>query len=205
MSIKAKPKRRVRRPPEVARQKILDAAETVLATKGPAGTRLTDVARMAGVSHPTVLHYFGSQAGLVAAVNQRTGEELQRAIRAMFETRSAATATIVTTMFAAYRGGLAQRLAWLLQQPQSASGIGTVNIREALKAFVSRTPNLKQPDRSANSQQMFMLMQLAILVAFADALIGPRLRGSLSEPMEADARKEFEHWFAAVIDRVSST
>jgi TetR/AcrR family transcriptional regulator, repressor for neighboring sulfatase len=63
----ASPKR-VRRNPEEARAHILEAAERVLAERGPDAAGLKDVAREAGVSHALVSHYFGTYDGLVEAV-----------------------------------------------------------------------------------------------------------------------------------------
>ncbi len=73
-------KKRIRRKPEDARALILDAAEKSMAAHGPAGIRLQDVAQQAGVSHPTILHHFGSREGLVRALNQRTLEDLKGAL-----------------------------------------------------------------------------------------------------------------------------
>src|SRR5882672_5449363 len=51
-----------------ARARILDAAERRLAEVGPEGLRLTELAAELGVSHPAILHHFGSREELVAAV-----------------------------------------------------------------------------------------------------------------------------------------
>jgi AcrR family transcriptional regulator len=59
---------RKRRTAEEARSAILDAAERALVAGGPAGIRLQEVAADVGVSHPTVLHHFGSREGLIEAV-----------------------------------------------------------------------------------------------------------------------------------------
>jgi AcrR family transcriptional regulator len=68
----ARPKApRRRRDAESARAAILDVAERHLVSSGPAGIRLQDVATEAGVSHPTVLHHFGSREALVHAVITR--------------------------------------------------------------------------------------------------------------------------------------
>ena len=56
---------RTRRTADEARRLILDAAERQLAEVGPAGLRLQEVAKEVGVSHPTVLHHFGSREELV--------------------------------------------------------------------------------------------------------------------------------------------
>ena len=63
--------KRTRRSPEDAKRLILDAAELALRDHGPAGLRLQDVASQAGVSHPTILHHFGSREGLVTAIVER--------------------------------------------------------------------------------------------------------------------------------------
>ncbi|WP_062520824.1 TetR/AcrR family transcriptional regulator [Demequina silvatica] len=50
------------------RQRILDAAAEVLSRKGYAGTRLADVAAVAGVQAPAIYYYFGSRDALVEEV-----------------------------------------------------------------------------------------------------------------------------------------
>lgn len=74
-AIAATPRRR--RPPELARQEILDAAERVFAASQPDQTGLKEVAREAGVSHALITHYFGTYAALVEAALERR----QRSIR----------------------------------------------------------------------------------------------------------------------------
>jgi TetR/AcrR family transcriptional regulator len=51
-----------------SREVILDAARAEFAERGFAATRLQDIGRAAGLSHPTLLYYFGSKEGLYAAV-----------------------------------------------------------------------------------------------------------------------------------------
>jgi AcrR family transcriptional regulator len=67
--MKGKP--RVRRDPEAARELILAAAERVFTEKSPDVVGLKDVARVAGVSHALVSHYFGTYDRLVDAVLER--------------------------------------------------------------------------------------------------------------------------------------
>ncbi len=73
---KGTPPRR-RRTSDEARTAILDAAEAQLREVGPAGIRLQEVAAVVGVSHPTVLHHFGSREGLIEAVVTRALETIQ--------------------------------------------------------------------------------------------------------------------------------
>jgi AcrR family transcriptional regulator len=73
---------RKRRTAEQARAAILDAAERRLVASGPAAIRLQEVASDVGVSHPTVLHHFGSREALVEAVVARALDSLQTALLA---------------------------------------------------------------------------------------------------------------------------
>jgi AcrR family transcriptional regulator len=75
-----KPTPRKRRTANDARATILDAAEKRLVASGPAGIRLQEVAADVGVSHPTVLHHFGSREGLVEAVVTRALDSLHAAL-----------------------------------------------------------------------------------------------------------------------------
>jgi len=68
---------RRRRTAEEARSAILDAAEKRLVEGGPGAIRLQEVASDVGVSHPTVLHHFGSREGLIEAVVGRALDSLR--------------------------------------------------------------------------------------------------------------------------------
>src|SRR5262245_65030111 len=69
--------RRQRRTADEARAEILDAAERVLIETGPGAIRLQQVAKLVGVSHPTVLHHFGTREALVEAVVERALQAMQ--------------------------------------------------------------------------------------------------------------------------------
>lgn len=73
---------RKRRTADEARTAILDAAERRLVASGPAAIRLQEVAADVGVSHPTVLHHFGSREALVQAVVRRALDALQAGLLA---------------------------------------------------------------------------------------------------------------------------
>ena len=65
----ARPPRR--RPPDVRREQILDAAERVLVERGLAATTMADVAEAAAVAKGTVYLYFESKAELLAGLRAR--------------------------------------------------------------------------------------------------------------------------------------
>src|SRR6266576_7137425 len=69
--------KRRRRTPEEARRLILDTAQALIARAGPEGLRLQEIAAAAGISHPLILHHFGSREGLVRALVQQAVAELR--------------------------------------------------------------------------------------------------------------------------------
>ncbi|HEY9439620.1 MAG TPA: helix-turn-helix domain-containing protein, partial [Streptomyces sp.] len=58
----------------VAREALLDAAHTALATLPWAAVRMVDVAAIAGVSRQTLYNEFGSKEGLARAVVRRAAD-----------------------------------------------------------------------------------------------------------------------------------
>ena len=66
---------RIRRTPEAARAHIIEAAKRLLIEEGPRALKLQRVGKAAGMSHASVVQYFGSIEGLASAVlmdNHRT-------------------------------------------------------------------------------------------------------------------------------------
>ncbi len=62
------------RDPEAVRTAVLDAALELFAKHGFADTSLRDISRQSGVSHPLILHHFGSKEELYTAVKRRVVE-----------------------------------------------------------------------------------------------------------------------------------
>lgn len=65
--------RRVR-DPEAVRTAVLDTALELFAQHGFADTSLRDISKKSGVSHPLILHHFGSKEALYDAVKRRVVE-----------------------------------------------------------------------------------------------------------------------------------
>jgi len=105
--------KRVRRTPHEARRLILTAAQEAIARTGPEGLRLHDIATAAGISHPLILHHFGSRAGLVRALTREAIAELKDKLVAAMTERDYSIEEQLDRVFDAFRDGLGQRLAWL--------------------------------------------------------------------------------------------
>ena len=188
----------MRRTPEEARRVILDAAEAQMAKDGPAGIRLQDVAKAAGVSHPTILHHFGNRAGLIQALNQRTVEDLRTMLVSIIG-NSSSSADAMGPTFAAYRGGLAQRMVWLVQTQTPAGVMGLPAFDAIVASLHAMRQKIAAPGVMVNESDTRALVHLTTIAAFGDALIGPRLRRAADETEEVAQRQRFESWFSALI------
>ena len=69
----AKKQARIRDPQHV-RTSVLDAALELFAQHGFADTSLREISRRSGVSHPLILHHFGSKEALYESVKRRVVE-----------------------------------------------------------------------------------------------------------------------------------
>jgi TetR/AcrR family transcriptional regulator, repressor for neighboring sulfatase len=196
--------KRVRRTAEQARRVILEAAEASMAAKGPAGIRLQDVARAAGVSHPTILHHFGSRAGLIEALNRRTVEDLKDVLLRLIQAAHSSTEDIIGPAFAAYRNGLAQRTIWVLQGPARRGQQTLPVFEEIVEALHAHRLSEAPPGTAVHKAHTRAIVHLTTIAAFGDALIGARLR-QRSASQEPAARRRFEKWFAALLDARSSS
>lgn len=192
-----KPTRRIRRDPDEARRLILDAAEASMASGGPAGIRLQDVARAAGVSHPTILHHFGSRENLIHALNRRAVEDLKTALLKAMTASSKSGQDAISATFAAYRNGLAQRLLWALQAPPRPGDSGLPVFEEIVQTLHARRLQLAAPGVPVDIADSRAIIHLLAVAAFGDAIIGPRLRqaGAREEQMRA----RFEEWLAKLV------
>lgn len=196
--------KRTRRTPEEARRLILDAAEATMASRGPAGIRLQEVARKAGVSHSNVLHHFGSRAGLIRALNRRTVDDLKTVLFGVMEAAHSSAEDIIGPAFAAYRNGLAQRTLWVLQAPGQRDAQTLAAFEEIVEALHARRISAAPSGVHVDKAHTRALVHLTTIAAFGDAIIGARLR-RCSTADEPAARRRFEKWFAALVDTDTDT
>lgn len=198
---KAAPEPRRRRTAEEARGAILDAAERQLIAVGPAGIRLQDVARDVGVSHPTVLHHFGSREGLVEAVVARSLDALHDDVVAALlaapagEGQVAALLDGISTALAARGQGRA--LMWLALE-EGEPKRDDLRLRQQAEAVhalrVTRFPEAPEPPME-DSQ---FIVVLAAATLMANSVLGAHLlRGVGAKGAQAPAR--FRAWLARLL------
>ena len=192
--------KRVRRSPEEARRLILDTAQVLVARTGPEGLRLQDIAAEAGISHPLILHHFGSRAGLVRALARRATAALRdRLVTAMSEPDYSLDEQI-DRVFDALRGGLAQILAWLAAtEPDGGESGETMIMREIIDTMHARRTANTPPSAIASREDTEWAVLLVTFAAFGDALYGAALRRSAGLPDNDETDGRFRAWLAALL------
>jgi AcrR family transcriptional regulator len=192
-----KPRRRMRRSPEQARQLILETAQALIARTGPEGLRLQDIAAEVGISHTLILHHFGNRAGLVRALTEQAIAELKDRLLAAMAQPESSPEELLDRVFDAFAGGLAQRLAWLAVMDPDGDAEGPAMMRHEVANTLHKRRRAAAPRRAIPREDTQWLVHLVAIAAFGEALYGDRLRRG-ADAGEAGARR-FRAWFAALI------
>jgi AcrR family transcriptional regulator len=161
-----------------ARRRILEAAEKQLMKVGPEGLRLTDLARTLGVSHPAILHHFGSREGLVGAVVRHALDTLNEQLIAAFTAgQQVPSREAAMDMVAEVYGvrGSARLLAWLLLsgrtgKPQRANDHPLKQLADTLHGL-----HVAHHPRALYEDTLFEL-QLVAIALLGDAIFGDAVR-----------------------------
>jgi TetR/AcrR family transcriptional regulator, repressor for neighboring sulfatase len=196
----AKREKRVRRTPEEARRLILETAQALIASTGPEGLRLQDIAAAAGISHPLILHHFGSREGLVRALTRQAVAELRDNLVAAMASGEYSIEEQLDRVFDAFRDGLAQRLAWLATIDTGGGAEGTQMImRDIADSLHARRIATAPPDAAIAREDTDSLIYLVATAAFGDALFGAQLHRSAGLPATTETDRRFRLWLAALI------
>lgn len=194
------PVRRVRRSPEEAKRLILETAQTLVARGGPQGLRLQDIATAAGISHPLILHHFRSRAGLVRALTRETAAQLKDRLVAAMTQPEYSMGEQLDQVFDAFRGGLAQRLAWLaVEDPEGGQANTTMILREIADTLHARRVAAAAPGNKIERSDTEALVHLVAVAAFGEAMYGTQLRRSAGIDESEEGARQFRTWFAALI------
>ncbi|MFO0710146.1 MAG: TetR/AcrR family transcriptional regulator [Sandaracinus sp.] len=198
----SQPAKRVRRTAEDARSAILDAASRRIAEVGAAGLRLQDVAREVGVSHPTILHHFGSREGLVAAVVHRAVDALHGNLLEEIAKGRKGEEPIVDMLEAAARVlgpmGHARVVAWLSLGGEVDDTRGSESVERVARAAHELRRVHRGEDTPPYEDTSFVI-QLAALALFGEVVVGPMLLPREDERARARRGKRFRAWLAGVI------
>jgi AcrR family transcriptional regulator len=187
---------------EQARDAILLATEKRLLEVGPQGLRLQDIARAVGLSHPTVLHHFGSREELVDAVARRAVTNLQRELLACFTDLDAdgararqLPARILERIDEVLRvRGHARLLAWLV-----LSGLQTPEHSLLRNMAVALHGAWKMWGKSRALEEAQFAVMLTAAATFGLALLDRELSQMVGLGGDDATRARFRAWFSGVM------
>lgn len=199
---------RRRRSATETRSAILDAAERRLLGGGPEAVRLQEIAADAGISHPAILHHFGSREGLVEAMVLRGITRLQAQFLEGWPSAKEPDIEGVLERFyeVASRLGMARMLAWLI-----LSGHGNRTMKPGVFKPAAERMHAGQVRRAHNEgrrspeleETLFAASHLFILV-LGDSLFGPSVRRAIGLGADADSIRRFRRWLSKVVERMDS-
>ena len=153
-----------------------------------------------GISHPTVLHHFGSREGLVSALVARTMLGLEDELVACFaEARGPAdlTATMARVDHVMRERGQARLLAWLALMGQDTPGRSESRMRE-LATLVHAAREALSDEEPSFDDTVYGLL-LASVSTFGAALIGPGLLRMMGRPSDGPELARFNAWVAELL------
>ena len=185
--------------PEKAKQAILDAAESLMIDVGPAGLRISAVAKKAGMAHPNILHHFGSREGLLNALANRIGERatiritsaIDQALSASGDEKVEALTHVLET---AYPGDQGRAAVWLHLSGAESS------LRSNMQQIVELSHQLRRSfDLDASLENTNRLVLLITLALVGEAVSGDNMKEALGFKQGDGSRAHFKQWLAEIL------
>jgi AcrR family transcriptional regulator len=198
------PRPRKRLSAEEARERILLAAERKLAEVGPEGLRLTALASELGVSHPAILHHFGSREELMVAVIARATERLNARLAERIEGRQGGAREAILDMIAEFYGteGNARLIAWLIlsgRAPKLRRKTGTLRPLQRLIELAHTQREQAHPERAVEFADSKFRSQLTALALLGDAIFGDVIRYASGDAIGPEQAREFRRRLAKLL------
>jgi AcrR family transcriptional regulator len=193
---------------EDARERILAAAERKLTEVGPEGLRLTELAAELSISHPAILHHFGSREDLVRAVVARAmsrfNERLVEALQGGARVEAGRGREALLDMIADFYGsaGNARMIAWLVLSRRTARGRGRGEQARPLEHVIELAHARRRalhPERDLPLEDTRFRSQLAALALLGDAIFGDLVRHASGDASGAEASRVFRRRLAQLL------
>lgn len=191
--------RKTHKSPEEARTAIMDAAEQIMTDVGPAGLRISAVAKAAGMAHPNIIHHFGSREGLIEAVSMRLGsratyritQSIKKAAETSADKKYEALTNVLDNVFLEGEGRLS---AWL-----HMSGVENSmdeNMRRILAVSQELRRSVDSGAKAVNTNRLVVLITLALL---GEVVYGPGISDSLGFSDDTEGPNNFREWLASIV------
>ena len=192
--------------PEAARDAILDAAEAIVVEVGPAGLRISAVAKRAGMAHPNIIHHFGSRDGLLNALAERVGERAtERITQAISSALSADSDQLVDAMAkvldTAYQGDEGRAAVWL--HLSGAESSLKDNMDKIVDLSHQLRKNIEPTVERENTSRIVLLVTLALV---GEVVSGEAIKAALGFEKSPDgSRAQFRRWLAQLLLQLSDS
>ena len=194
---------RGRRTAAETRNAILEAAERRLLAGGPEAIRLQEIAPDAGISHPAIIHHFGSREGLVEAMVLRGITNLQAQFLEGWPSAKEPDIEGVFDRFfeVASHRGIARMLAWLILFKGNRTMTPNVFKPAAERMHAGRVRRAqKEGRRSPELEQTLFAATFLFILVLGDSLFGPSVRRAVGLGSGADATRRFRRWLSKTVE-----
>ena len=170
---------RKRLSPEESKAAAVEAARDLLVREGAAAITLQAVAKRIGRTHATLLHHFGSVAGLHRALAEEIAHNVGASITSAIGRRrgEATERDVVDAMFDAFASqGAGELIGWITLTRQ----------REALQPVIDTVAAIIADFREASDERPMDKVTLGlVLLAIGDSLVGEEIAHATGQPREA--------------------
>ena len=187
---------------EQARTAILDAAEQIVIDVGPAGLRISAVAKAAGMAHPNIIHHFGSREGLLEALAARNGEETTARVTAAIQSALAGQGdmldAVTGVLESAYVGDPGKVAVWMHMSGQRNTLDG--NMAQIVEASHQLRQLMDTDVKPDNTKRLVLLVTLALI---GDVVYGEALKSAIGFGNEENDRAHFRRWLAGLMLNLS--
>lgn len=170
---------------------------------GPAGLRISSVAKKAGMAHPNIIHHFGSRDGLINALAERVGQRateriaiaIKQATEAAPEDRVDAMTHVLDT---AYPGNEGKAAVWLYLNGAESS------LKPNMERIVQLSHSLRQTiDSRANLPNTNRLVMLITLALVGEVVSGPSIKDALGFGDNDTSQAHFHRWLTEILLNLS--
>lgn len=197
MSEAARQPRRRRRTAEEARRAILEAAQRRLAECGPEEIRLQDIAADLGISHPAILHHFGSREALMRELSRHAFASLNDdLVQALARGSTGEVTAWLDQVFETLGDqGHARLLAWGALTGREGSDEDDPHLlRDLAQAVHAR----REPGVAGDSgvEETVFAVRFVAAALLGDALLGQVLRRSAGLESDDMSQERFRLWLA---------
>ena len=171
---------------------------------GPAGLRISAVAKKAGMAHPNIIHHFGSRQGLINALADRVGSQATKRItQAITDALAAPSEDRVSAMThvldMAYPGDAGKAAIWL-----HLSGAET-DMKPNMDKIVALSHSLRQhinPDVVLDDTNRLTLLVTLALVG--EVVSGASIKEALGFGHDQASRAHFRQWLTEILLNITN-